>query len=152
MFSSESEYRTSIKPNGVSGLLMDYRTDLIKTQYPVTSTGPNDLRASAEATAGPIGWGASRLSLFSLNWESRRRTRTLREPWFVFHPSLHSSAHATNTCRPHEQIYLQLALQSRQTFMFNQQQHLSARWAITMQSLALQTQNPFIASHDCSLI
>lgn len=54
VFSCEPTHWTSIKPNGVSDLLMDYCTELIKTQYPIKSKGPNDPTVSSKVTVGPI--------------------------------------------------------------------------------------------------
>lgn len=66
VFSCEPTHWTSIKPNGVSDLLMDYCTELIKTQYPIKSKGPNDPTVSSKVTVGPIPWWISALSPFYL--------------------------------------------------------------------------------------
>lgn len=66
VFSCEPTHRTSIKPNGVSALLMDYCKELIKTQYPIKSKGPNDPTVSSKVTVGSIPWWISALSPFHL--------------------------------------------------------------------------------------
>lgn len=46
-------YSTSIKANGMSDLLIDYCTELIKTQYPIKSKGSNDPAVNSKVTVGP---------------------------------------------------------------------------------------------------
>lgn len=109
---------------------MDYRTELIKTQFPVTSKSPNDPAASAEATAGPVRLWESGLGLFGLNGESMRRTRVLKKPPCI-------SPHNQLQPRSRADFLTVAASVATETFVFNQQQHLSAWWLITIQSSTL---------------
>lgn len=67
VFLWESTYPTSIKANGMSDLLIDYYTELIKSQYPIKSKGFNDPAESSKVTVGPIVWWILALSSFGLS-------------------------------------------------------------------------------------
>lgn len=73
----------------MSDLLMDYCTELIKTQYPIKSKGSNDPAVSSKVTLGPIQWWLSALSPFYPFADKRR----MKGVWLLAH---YARLHAAN--------------------------------------------------------